>query len=230
MLKALARAGLLTVDVTEPADPVARMNRYVQESVLTVAKPDLVQQAARAAGDALVQIWPGKQPHSWLAAALRSSAENLRRAAGDALWVTGCHRLLPAAGRSLEDARMTDLAVSWWRAVAGEASRLSPDHPDTLAARTCLAMAFTAAQDMSAAIQQFQLACAGYERVLGADHPGALMARADLARAHSAAGQLGDAVMVMRDAIGRSERALSPGDPVTIALRQALEHICEETL
>ena len=65
----------------------------------------------------------------------------------------------------------------------------APDHPDTLAARACLAAAYDAAGQMGAALQLRQEACAGYERVFGADHPDTLARRADLARAYSAAGQ-----------------------------------------
>ena len=130
MVRALARAGLITLDLTEPADPVVRMNGYVQRAVLAAAKPGLAGRAARAAADALVQAWPDEQPHSWLAAALRSSAAQLRRSAGDALWAEGCHPLLPEAGRGLEDAGMPGPAACWWRAVAGDATRLlAPSTP-----------------------------------------------------------------------------------------------------
>jgi Tetratricopeptide repeat len=81
---------------------------------------------------------------------------------------------------------------------------------------------------MGAAREQHREACAGYERVFGADHPGTLARRADLAHVYAAAGQAGEAVTLLRDTIARSEQALSPGDPLTLALRQALADITGE--
>jgi len=74
----LERAGLVTVDAT-----AVWMSRALQAAVRSVAPPDLLDQAARAAADALAEVWPADQPRSWLAAALRTSAASLRQAARD---------------------------------------------------------------------------------------------------------------------------------------------------
>ena len=81
---------------------------------------------------------------------------------------------------------------------------------------------------MGAALQLRQEACAGYESAFGPEHPDTLASYADLARAYSAAGQAGEAVTLLRDTIARSEQALSPGDPLTLALRQALADLTGE--
>ena len=87
-LLVLQRAGLVAVDAAS-APPAVWVSPALQAAVRAVAPPDLLDRAARAAADALVQAWPQHQPRSWLAAALRSCAVSLRRAAGDALWAGG---------------------------------------------------------------------------------------------------------------------------------------------
>jgi Tetratricopeptide repeat len=135
---------------------------------------------------------------------------------------------LRLADACLAAGKTKDAIAQCTRVVAGREQSLGADHPDTLAARAWLAAAYDAAGQMGAALQQHQVVCAGYERVFGADHPGTLARRADLAHAYRAAGQLGEAVLLLREAIARSEQALSPGDPLTLALWQALADITGE--
>jgi hypothetical protein len=53
----------------------------VQAAVRSAVRPDLLDQTAQAAADALAEVWPADQPRSWLAAALRACAISLRQAA-----------------------------------------------------------------------------------------------------------------------------------------------------
>ena len=133
-LLALERAGLLAIDAASTR-PAVRVSPALQAAVCTVAPPKVLDQAVRAAADALAEAWPKDQPRSWLAAGLRSCAASLRQVAGDALWAGGsCHQLLLLAGHSLDDARLTGPAVDWWRELAADSDRiLGPGHPDTLA-------------------------------------------------------------------------------------------------
>ena len=135
---------------------------------------------------------------------------------------------LRLAGALLAAGKAKDAIAQHKTVLADRESALGPDHPDTLAACAGLAAACDAAGQMGAALQYHQEACDGYERVYGADHPDTLARRAYLARAYAAAGQLGEAVTLLRDTIARSEQALSPGDPLTVALRQALTEITGE--
>ena len=97
-LLALEQAGLVAVD-TASTPPAVWVSPALQAAARAAAPPDLLDRAARAAADALMEAWPQHQPRSWLAAALRSCAASLRQAAGDALWAGGgCHRLLLTAG------------------------------------------------------------------------------------------------------------------------------------
>ena len=134
-LLALERAGLVAID-TAGTPPAVWVSPALQAAVRAVAPPELLDQAVRAAADALVEVWPADRPRSWLAAALRSCAASLRQVAGDALWAGGgCHRLLLAAGHSLDAAGLTGPAVAWWRELAADSDRiLGPGHPDTVLA------------------------------------------------------------------------------------------------
>ena len=220
MVRALARAGLVTLDLTEPANPVARMNRHVQRAVLAAAEPGLAGRAARAAADALVQAWPDEQPHSWLASALRSSAAQLRRSAGDALWADGCHRLLHAAGRGLEDAGMPGPAACWWRAVAGDATRLlGPDHPATVTAAGRVAATLVTAGEPAEAVAWAERARGGRVRSLAAADPAVIAAQVAVGRCLAAAGKAGDAAAVLDQAVLVSEQAHGADDPGTLAAR-----------
>ena len=216
-VRALERAGLLAIDAgTRPA---VWMSPALQAAVRAAAPPDLLNRAARAAADALAEVWPAGQPRSWLAAALRSSAASLRQAAGDALWdAGGCHRLLLAAGHSLDAAGLTGPAVTWWRELAAGSHRLlGPGHPGTVLAGGLLAGALLAAGQAAEAVTWFRWVAAGRAEVLGPDHPGIITARVSLGRALVAAGQPGEAVPVLDDAARHSERVNGTGSAATLA-------------
>jgi tetratricopeptide (TPR) repeat protein len=220
MVMALARAGLLTVDMTVREHPVARMSRYVQQSVLTAAPAGLTGRAARTAADALVQAWPDEQPHSWLAAALRSSAASLRQAAGDALWAEDCHPVLHAAGYSLEDAGMPGPAACWWRTVADDATRmLGPDHPGTVTAAGRLAAVLILAGEPAEAVTWSERAHAGWVTIRGASDPVTIAAQVASGRCLAAAGKAGDAAAVLGQAVRLGEQAHGAEDPGTLAAR-----------
>jgi hypothetical protein len=128
-LMALERAGLLAIDQAG-APSTVRMSRAVQAAVLAAAPREVLDRAMPAAADALAEVWPEDQPRSLPAAELRSCAASLRRAAGDALWAGGgCHRVLLAAGHSLDAAGLTGPAVAWWRELAADCGRRARASP-----------------------------------------------------------------------------------------------------
>lgn len=218
MLLALAHTGLLSIDQTAPEDPAVRMSRAVQQAVLAAASPRLAGRAARAAASALVQAWPDEHPHAWLASALRSSAAAVHGAAGDALWAEGCHPMLLAAGRSLEDAGMPGPAVTWWRIAADDASRLlGPDHPDTLTAAGRLAAALVTSGESAEAVTWAERAHAGLARIRGTADPVTIAAQVTLGTCLAAAGKAGDAVVVLDQAARLSDQAHGSGAPITLA-------------
>ena len=156
-VRALERAGLLAIDAAG-TPPAVWVSPALQAAVRAAAPPDLLNRAARAAADALAEVWPAGQPRSWLAAALRSCAASLRQATGDALWdAGGCHRLLLAAGHSLDAAGLTGPAVTWWRELAAGSHRLlGPGHPGTVLAGGLLAGALLAAGQAAEAVTWFR--------------------------------------------------------------------------
>ena len=215
---ALERAGLLAIDAAG-TPPAVWMSPALRAAVRAAAPPDLLNRAARAAADALAEVWPAGQPRSWLAAALRSSAASLRQATMDALWdAGGCHRVLLAAGHSLDAAGLTGPAVAWWRELAASSHRLlGPGHPGTVLAGGLLAGALLAAGQAAEAVTWFRWVLAGRADVLGPDHPGTIAAEVSLGRALVAAGQPGEAISVLDQAARHSERVHGPDDAATLA-------------
>ncbi len=218
---ALERAGLLAIDQAS-TPPAIWMTPAIQEAVRAAAPPELLDQAVRAAADALVQAWPEDQPRSWPASALRSCSATLRRVAGDALWAGGgCPRLLLTAGHSLEAAGLAGPALAWWRELTEDSERLrGPAHPDTLAAGSLLAAGLLAAGQADQAVTWFGWLASSRASMLGPDHPAAIAAQVSLGRALSAAGQPGQALATMEEAAARSERASGPGDAGTMTARE----------
>jgi len=226
-LLALQRAGLVAID-TAGTPPAVWVSPALQAAARAVAPPELLDQAIRAAADALVEVWPADRPRSWLAAALRSCAASLRRVAGDALWAGGgCPRLLLAAGHSLDAAGLTGPAVAWWRELAADSGKiLGPGHPDTVLASGLLAAALLAAGQAAEAVTWFGWVLAGRASMLGPDHPGTIAARVSLGRALAAAGKPGDAVLVLDEAARHSERVHGPDGAGTLAAREEYAAAC----
>ena len=75
------------------------------------------------------------------------------------------------------------------RLVADQERVLGPDHPDTLASRNNLALAYRAAGRFDEAISLHEQNLAARERVLGPDHPETLSCASNLATAYQAAGR-----------------------------------------
>ncbi len=218
---ALERAGLLAIDQAS-SPPAVWVSPALQAAVRAAAPPELLDRAVTAAADALVQAWPPDQPRSWPAAALRSCAASLCRAAGDALWAGGTRpRLLLATGQSLEDAGQAGPALSWWRELAADSERiLGPAHPDTLAAGDQLAAALLAAGQAAEAVTWFGWLRSSRASMLGPDHPATLAAQVSLGRALTAAGQPGQALAALDEAVARSERTCGPQNAGTVAARE----------
>jgi tetratricopeptide (TPR) repeat protein len=224
-LIALERVGLLATG--SAVTPTVRVNPVVQAAVQTAAPRDLLDQAARAAADALLEAWPADERGAWPAEAFRSCAVSLQRAAGDLLWEGGCHPLLVRAGQSLDRARLAGPAVAYWRELASASEQaLGSDHTDTLATGRRLAHAYLAAGRPAEAVSWFQWALADRARTLGADHPDTIAARLGLGRALLAAGQSGDAITALRGAVDDYERVRGHADLDTLSARDELAAGC----
>ena len=226
-LLSLERAGLLVVDpATTP--PTIRMAPAVRVAIRAATPKRIADRAARAAADALLEVWPEDEPQTWLAVGPRSCAVGLRDLAGDSLWEGGsCHPLLPRAGRSLDSARLTGPAIAYWRELAAMSDRiLGPGSPDTLVAGSHLAAALMAAGQAAEAVAWSQWVLAGRTRLLGPDNPGTLAARTDLGRAFLASGQAESAIPVLEEAVSECERVRGATHLDTLSVRDQLADAC----
>jgi tetratricopeptide (TPR) repeat protein len=206
---ALRAAGLLTI--TQSSGPaVARMNSALQAAVQAAASPALLRSASAAAADALAEAWPASAPRSAPAALLRSCAASLRSVAGDALWDGGhYHRVLVAAGQSLDAADLHLPAASWWQQLADNSGRhLGPSHDETVAAASLAASALLAAGQSADAVSWAEWVMTSRAAALGPGHPGTVKAAALLGRALTAAGRPVEAIAtLLEEAVTRSGHA-----------------------
>ena len=99
---------------------------------------------------------------------------------------------------------------------------LGPDHPDTLASRDNLAVAYQAAGRTAEAIPLHQQTLAARERVLGPDHPDTLASRNNLGLAYEDAGRAPEAIPLHQQTLAARERVLGPDHPDTLQSRDNL--------
>ena len=216
---ALAQLGLVTIDTTSAARTV-RIHELAQAATrqsLPTAESD---RAARAAADALLQVWPQQAIPPAFDQALRDCTARLSQTAGVLLWTPEFHPVLLRAGQSLDDAGLTGPAIAYWKAMVDLGRpTLGATHAHTIYACDRLAAAYDAAGRHTDAIPMYERVLAERERGLGAAHPDTLAARSNLAHAYSAAGRAGDAIRLAERALAECERAQGPGHPDTLAAR-----------
>ncbi len=217
----LRKAGLLTVDQAGTS-PTVRISPVIQAVIRAAVPDDLYDRAARAAADALLEVWPRDEPRSRLAADLRACAVSLRQTAGDMLWAEGrCHPLLVLAGQSMDSARLTGPAIAYWRELGADSERiLGPAALETLTVTGRLGQALTVAGQAAEAVPVFQRVLDGRAGMLGPDHPGAIAAKVSLGRALVATGRAGDAVPVLEQALAGSELVRGADHIDTLAARE----------
>jgi len=215
------QAGLLTVDPPGGL-PAVRISPVIQAVIRAAVPGDLYDRAAKAAADALLEVWPRDEPRSRLAADLRACAVSLRQAAGDVLWAEGrCHPLLVLTGQSMDSARLTGPAVVYWRELAADSERiLGPDSLETLVMASHLGGALMAAGQATEAVPLFQRVLDGRADVLGLDHPAAIAAKVWMGRALVAAGRPGDAFPLLEQALAGSELVRGADHIDTLAARE----------
>jgi tetratricopeptide (TPR) repeat protein len=221
-LTALEQAGLLTVD-RQASPPLVRIPPAMQHAIQLAMLPEMLEQAGQAAAGALLEAWPVSRADASAVHGLRSSVTYLLRATGGLLWSDGCHPVLLRAGQSLDDARLTGPAVSYWSElaiIAGQA--LPPGHPDSLVIVEHLASAYVAAGRVSEAVAWYERILADWSRALGSDHTRTLSVRVSLGRILVAAGRPTDAVGVLTGALADAEHAYGAGHPECAAIRDEL--------
>jgi tetratricopeptide (TPR) repeat protein len=214
----LGRLGLVAIDPACAARTVT-VHALLRAAVLEYFPSAMLDQAARAAADALLETWPeNEQP--MMAQALRDCTARLHASAGDLLWTPDAHPVLFRAGRSLDGARLSSPAITYWKAMTETSDRiLGADSTRTLTSRGSLAAAYEAAGWLDNAIGVHRQDLAERERVLGPDHSETLSARAKLAAAYHAAGRLNEAIPLYERALAGHEWVLGADHPQTLAVR-----------
>jgi tetratricopeptide (TPR) repeat protein len=206
-LAALESAGLLSVD-HEGTQPAVRMSWPVQAAVRAAMPDGMLAGAALAAADALLEAWPATDTEDGLSRGLRSCADSLREAAGRALWEGGCHPVLLRAGRSLDAARLTGPAVSYWTELAAAGGQfLGPDHPVNFEVTERLARAYLAAGRAAEAISLLQWVRQVRADRLGPDHPDTLEITRGLGLALVSSGRFSEAIGVLGEAAAGCARS-----------------------
>jgi len=221
-LLAIERAGLVGVN-RAVSPPTILVNSVLRAAIRLAAPANVQEPAARAAANALLEIWPIDEPAPWTAASLRLNAASLHDAAPDVLWADGCHPLLLRAGRSLGNARLVGPAVEYWRDLSARCdTKLIPGHPDALVVAAHLAAAYLAAGYADEAVHWYQRVLAERGRELAPGHPAIIAARVHLAKALVMAGEPADAVTVLQRAVSECEQFRGPGHADTLSARDEL--------
>lgn len=222
VLAGLAQVGLAIVDPGS-AERTVSMHELVQSAVRQVLPDGVRGQAAVAAASATLQAWPDHGAEPQLDQALRDCAAALAAAAPEVMWSFEAYPLLLRAGHSLNAARLSWPAVSYWRSLveAGDKAQGS-GHMQTLELMQLLAAAYQDAGRIDLALDVLTDALAQLEEEPGPGHPDTLTARIQLARAFRAADRLSDAIPHFESALAGREWVLGPDHPDTLAARSDL--------
>jgi tetratricopeptide (TPR) repeat protein len=218
----LAQAGLVTIDPGSAVRTV-QLHASVQAAVRAYLPAADREQVMLTAADALLQTWPDPVEQPDLEQALRDCAAALRASDGGLLWKPEAHPLLFRAGLSLEQSRLSDAAIAYWKSMVATSTRLlGGDHANAVVARDRLAAAYEAAGMSSDAVSVFQIALAEREQNLGPEDSETIDARAHLAHALQSAGRPADAVALYERTVDDSGRTLGAGHPATLEARASL--------
>jgi tetratricopeptide (TPR) repeat protein len=221
-LQNLARTGLVTIDPASTAYTV-RMHHLVQATILQVLPPAVLEQTSKAAADALIQVWPQREADPLLTQALRRCTASLHQAAAELLWEPEGHPVLFRAGQSLDNARVTGPAVSYWQMMADTSGRiLGPGHAQALLSHDSLAAAYQIAGRLDEAIGVHGQSLAERERILGPGHPETLTARSNLAHVCLRADRPAEAVPLFERTLAGREWVLGHDHPDTLTSRSDL--------
>jgi tetratricopeptide (TPR) repeat protein len=215
----LARLGLVTIDPASAARTV-HVHTLVQAAVRKYLSAAEIDQAVRAAADALLQAWPDDDVDPLFAQALRDCAARLREVDTEALWAPEGHPLLFRAGKSLDNARLTNQAIAYWQGMSETSSRvLDTSHTDAYVSRDNLAAMYKRAGRLDEAITLYERALTEREWSLGADHRDTIAARGEVGRAYLAAGRIDDALAALEQALADHERILGADHLDTLTAR-----------
>ncbi len=222
-LRLLHRYALLTCDTRAEPRAVrvhALTARAVREGIPEARLPEL----AKAAADALTDIWPDPdQLRPDLAATLRANTDALADHAADCLWDSAPHAVLGRAGESLSRAGLVAPALAHWQRTAAECERrLGHEHIQTLTVRSALATAYADAWRVPEAAGLQERVLADCRRLLGDQHPLTLGVRNNLAISYGRTGRAEEVADLLERLVADCERQFGPEHPHTLTARNNL--------
>jgi hypothetical protein len=221
-LNNLHRLSLVSYDVDVGT---VRIHALVQRAVRDAMSTDVLDDATRAAADALYEAWPGKETDINLGQTLRANTAALHAAHADPLWSPehGCHKVLFRAGMTLGLIGQSAAAAVYYRDLLATAvERLGVDHRDTLTARHGFGRWTGQAGAPAAAVAIYEALVTDWLRVHGPDDPGTLAARHGLARWRGDAGDPAGAVRAYEELLVDRLRVQGADHPETLISRHGL--------
>ncbi|MGW0282006.1 tetratricopeptide repeat protein [Streptomyces sp. NPDC003236] len=202
----LVQTVLRTTHDTQPSQHLQGRHR-AEQAVLRHLTP------ASGQDDIAESQWDTHTPHLvMLAATTPSGHHNIRLT--DA-YVTAANRL-HHQGHTARTISLMEATLTQREQVLGDT------HPDTLASRNNLALAYRTAGDLSRAIPLYEATLTQREQVLGDTHPDTLASRNNLASAYRTAGDLSRAIPLYEATLTQREQVLGDTHPDTLASRNNL--------
>ncbi|PPA38132.1 hypothetical protein BF14_034340 [Streptomyces griseus] len=216
-LRLLHRYGLLTDNIRNGPRAV-QIHALTARAVLEITPSPELPAAVSTVADALLEAWPQADFEcSELSAVLRANTDVLNAHGGDLLWVIHGGEVLYRAGKSFLEAGLYTAAVSHWRRVASDGHRLlGPEHSDTLAAQSNLALSYWRAGRTAEAIALQERVVADTDRLLGSEHPNTLSTQVALAASYGQAGRTEEAIVIEKQVVADRKRLLGPEHPSTL--------------
>jgi len=112
-----------------------RVHALVQRVIREHLSDSRTTRAAKAAADALLEIWPNFDGASDLGSVLRANTTTLATYAASHLWKSEGYPVLFRAGRSIGERVDEEVAIEYFRNLhEAAANHLGADHPHTLLA------------------------------------------------------------------------------------------------
>ncbi|MEU6348033.1 tetratricopeptide repeat protein [Streptomyces sp. NPDC047072] len=234
------RFGLATIDAHRMLRLDPWMRRVLLEYLLLAARderernmpndwvsprPDRPDMGERAAGDALVEAWPGAGGDPVGNQVFFAAAMALRGWADDQFWLNRGHPVLIRAGTALKDAGLLDAAAVYFQYLHGTAHRrLGADHHETRSIHShLLTVRSLIVRDDITALEEL---LAEQTRTLGPRHRKTLETRSQVAFAHASAapGDRGGAEE-LRHVLAEQRHVLGRNDQDTLFTRYLLGYL-----
>ncbi len=200
-----------------------RVHALVQRATREQLDDDIIDRAARAAADALIETWPEQDSepgYTLLSQVLRDNTEVLLHVWPEPLWTPAAHPVLFRSGESRNDHGLLQQALSYWSELTDRAScNLGPEHPDTLTARDNQAGARLQAGDPAGAMTDYDALLLDLQRLRGPKHSSTLVARCNRAFARLHAGDPAGAMSDYDALLPDLQRLRGPEHPTTLQAR-----------